>query len=52
MGIRNPNKNYRDAAIFESAAYELSRLLGLGRVPPVVERSIDGQKGTLQIWMQ
>ena len=52
QGIEQPRKKYRDAAIFESAAYELSKLLGLGRVPPVVERSIDGQEGTVQIWME
>jgi hypothetical protein len=51
-GIEKPTKKYRDAAIFESAAYELSELLGIGRVPPVVERSIDGQNGTVQIWME
>jgi hypothetical protein len=51
-GIEKPTKKYRDAAIFESAAYELSELLGIGRVPPVVNRSIDGQDGTLQIWME
>jgi len=43
---------YRDAAIFEAAAYELSELLGVGRVPPAVVRSIDGQAGTAQIWME
>ena len=52
LGIARPRKKYRDAAIFESAAYELSELLGIGRVPPVVERSIDGQSGTVQIWME
>jgi hypothetical protein len=52
QGIEQPRKKYRDAAIFESAAYEISELLGLGRVPPVVERSIDGQSGTVQIWME
>jgi hypothetical protein len=51
-GIETPTKKYRDAAIFERAAYELSELLGIGRVPPVVERTIDGQDGTLQIWME
>jgi hypothetical protein len=51
-GIEKPNKKYRDAAIFESAAYELSELLDLGRVPPVVVRTIDDQDGTLQIWME
>jgi len=51
-GIEKPTKKYRDAAIFESAAFELSEMLGIGRVPPVVERSIDGQNGTVQIWME
>ena len=50
-GGRRP-KRYRDAAIFESAAYELSELLGLGRVPPTVQRRIGTQDGTLQIWME
>jgi hypothetical protein len=52
MGIRNPRKKYRDAAIFERAAYELSELLGVGRVPPVVVRQIDDVIGTVQIWME
>ncbi len=51
-GIERPTKKYRDAAIFESAAYELSELLGIGRVPPVVERRIDDLNGTVQIWME
>ncbi len=51
-GVERWTKKYRDAAIFESAAYEISELLGIGRVPPVVERSIDGQNGTVQIWME
>jgi len=50
--VERSTKKYRDAAIFESAAYELSELLGIGRVPPVVERSVDGQNGTVQIWME
>ena len=33
------------------AAYELDKLLGLNLVPPVVEREIDGQKGSLQIFI-
>jgi hypothetical protein len=50
-GARRP-KEYRDAAIFEAAAYELSELLGLGRVPPAVPRSIDGRAGTVQVWLE
>lgn len=43
---------YRDDALFEVAAYELSELLGIGRVPPVVARTIDGVEGTVQIWLE
>lgn len=43
---------FRDDCIFEVAAYRLSRLLSLDRVPPVVMRRIDGKKGTLQIWVE
>lgn len=42
----------RDDFIFERAAYDLSRLLGLDNVPPVVEREVDGKEGTLQIWIE
>ena len=42
---------FRDNCIFECAAYELSQLLGLNNVPPVVEREIGGVKGTLQMWI-
>ncbi len=51
-GVGRSTKKYRDAAIFESAAYELSELLGIGRVPPVVERRVGTENGTVQIWME
>lgn len=44
--------NFRDDAIFEVAAYELSKLLGLSNVPPAVPRRIRGRKGTLQAWIE
>ncbi|MFB3069025.1 MAG: hypothetical protein ACE1ZI_07095 [Acidobacteriota bacterium] len=43
---------FRDDYIFECAAYELSRLLGLDNIPPTVEREIQGQKGSLQLWIE
>jgi hypothetical protein len=46
------SKKFRDAAIFECAAYEVSQLLGLNRVPPVVHRRIGEQNGTVQIWLE
>lgn len=44
--------NFRDDAIFEVAAYRISRLLGLNNVPPVVERELFGKRGTLQLWLE
>jgi hypothetical protein len=51
-GATKPTMKYRDAAIFECAAYELSELLGVGRVPPAVPRRIGDQDGSVQIWME
>lgn len=42
---------FRDSFRHELAAYELDKLLGLGLVPPVVERKIDGRPGSLQVWV-
>ena len=42
----------RDDFIFECAAYQTARLLGLDNVPPVVERVIDGRPGSLQLWIE
>lgn len=44
--------DFRDDAIFECAAYALSRMLGLDTVPPVVERQVKGKNGSLQIWLE
>jgi len=44
--------NWRDCCKFECAAYELSKLLGLDNIPPVVMRKIKGTEGTLQIWVE
>jgi hypothetical protein len=44
--------DFRDSWRFEVAAYELDKLLGLGLVPPVVERTIDGKTGALQLWVE
>ncbi len=49
----HPSRNtFRDSYIFEKAAYELSQLLDLDRVPPTVVRTIDGKEGTLQLWVE
>ena len=43
---------FRDSYLFEPAAYELSRLLGLDNVPPAIVRRIGGKSGSLQIWVE
>ncbi len=35
----------------EVAAYKLDKLLGIGMVPPTVERSVGGRGGCLQLWV-
>ena len=41
-----------DSYKYDIAAYELTRLLGLELIPPVVEREIKGRKGTLQVYVE
>ncbi len=36
----------------EPAAYELSRLLGMRNVPPAVLRTVDGNDGSVQLWIE
>ena len=36
----------------EIAAYELDKLVGLGMVPPTVERKIQGEYGSAQLWVE
>ena len=43
---------FRDSYKSEIAAYELDRLLGLGLVPPTVQRKIGKKKGSLQLWLE
>jgi len=44
--------DFRDSWRSEVAAYELDKLLGLGLVPPTVERHLDGRTGSLQMWVE
>jgi hypothetical protein len=43
---------FRDHYIHEPAAYALSELLGLGMVPPAVERSVNGKPASVQLWVE
>lgn len=42
----------RDSYRSEVAAYRLARLLGIDRIPPAVLREIDGEPGSLQLWIE
>jgi len=42
----------RDSYKHEIAAYQLDKVLGLGIVPPCVERTIDGDTGSLCLWVE
>lgn len=44
--------DFRDSWKHEVAAYELDKLLGLGLVPPTVERRLGGRTGSLQMWVE
>jgi hypothetical protein len=44
--------NLRDSYKHEIASYELDKLLGLGIVPPTVERRIEREVGSLQLWVE
>jgi hypothetical protein len=41
-----------DSYNYDIAAYELTKLLGIELIPPVVEREIGGRQGTLQILLE
>ncbi len=43
---------FRDTYKHEIAAYQLDRLLGLDLVPPTVARTLDGERGSLQLWVE
>lgn len=42
----------KDSYKHEIAAFELDQLLGLGLVPPCVERTIDSRTGSLCLWIE
>ena len=44
--------NFRDSYKNELAAYELDKLLGLGLVPPTVERRLDDVTGAVRLWIE
>jgi hypothetical protein len=43
--------DFKDSWMFEVAAYEIDKLLGLNMVPATIARSYRGHRGSLQFWM-
>lgn len=43
---------FTDRYVYEVAAYRIDRMLGIGLVPVTVVRSIDGELGSLQLWIE
>jgi hypothetical protein len=43
---------FRDCYIFEPAAFELSRMLGMDNVPPATLRKVQNVKGSIQVWLE
>ena len=52
LSKRGVRKHWRDCCMFECAAYELGKLLGLNNIPPAVMREIKGTEVTVQIWLE
>jgi hypothetical protein len=44
--------SFRDSYIFEVAAWEMSRLLGIDNVPPAALYEWQGQHGSIQLWVE
>lgn len=43
---------FADSYLFECAAYELAKLIGMPNIPPAVLRTIGRRKGSAQIWIE
>jgi hypothetical protein len=44
--------HFTDRYVYEVAAYYVDRLFGIGLVPVTVLRTVDGQQGSLQLWIE
>jgi len=50
--VRGRKKGFVEGWQWELAAYKLDRMLGLNMVPPTVERRFQGDRGSLQLWIE
>jgi hypothetical protein len=51
---KNPEgiqKGFKEDWEYEIAAYKLDKYFGMGMVPPTVERSFRGRRGSFQLWV-
>lgn len=44
--------NWHDFHLYDCAAYQLDRILGLGHVPPSVPRTVGNSDGTVTLWIE
>ena len=52
VDVTTEPRHFIDSYLGEIAAYEINRLLGLYNMPPTVYRSLNGMRGTLQLWAE
>jgi hypothetical protein len=44
--------DFQDSWRTEIPAYEVDKIIGLGMVPATIERTVNGQRGSLQFWVE
>lgn len=50
--VPSRKSGYWESYKSEIAAYELDKVLGMGMVPPTVERKVQGETGSAQLWVE
>ena len=45
------HKGFWDSYKSEIAAYELDKMVGLGMIPPIVEREVENERGAAVLWL-
>ncbi len=45
-------RNFTDKYVYEIAAYRVDRLVGIGMVPVTVLREVEGEPGSVQLWIE